>query len=119
LRSVKIKIFNRQYNIKSDADEDYIHHIASFIEEKVKEHTSSQIIDLNIPYPLLLAIFKITDDFFRTDTELEEFKNRAEDKSKRLVEILDDALSNSEAYVPESDEPEQSPSRTSQEELFK
>ena len=119
MKSVKIRIFNREYNIKSDADESYIKKIASHIEQKIKEHTPESI-DLNIPFPLLLAVFKITDDFFRTDKELEEFKNRAEDRSKRLVEILDGALSNKESFKPDSEgSTETTSSLLQQEELFK
>jgi cell division protein ZapA (FtsZ GTPase activity inhibitor) len=118
LRSVKIKIFNREYNIKTDADVEYINRIAFHIEEKIKEHTS-QVIDINIPFPLLLAVFKITDDFFRTDKELEEFKNRAEVRSKKLVEILDDALKNKKSFNTESDGSTKNPSLIQQEELFK
>ena len=124
MKSIKIKIYNREYNIKTDADEEYIHSLASFLEERLKENTS-QVIDLNIPYPLLLAVFQIADDFFRTKTELEEFKKRAEDRSKQLVRILDDALKNGDTYaagpeeeVSEVREPE-SHSNNQQEELFK
>ena len=118
MRSVKIKIFNREYNIKTDADESYVNKIAFHIEQKIKEHTSHSI-DLNIPFPLLLAVFKITDDFFRTDKELEEFKNRAEDRSKKLVEILDGALNNNESFKPNSEGGTENPSLIQQEELFK
>lgn len=119
MKSIKIKVYNREYNIKTDADEEYIHSLASFLEERLKENTS-QVIDLNIPYPLLLAIFKIADDFFRTKTELEEFKKRAEDRSKQLVRILDDALKNGDTFVPASDVEEPTGSSLSQqEELFK
>ena len=121
MKSIKIKVYNREYNIKTDADEEYIHSLASFLEERLKENTS-QVIDLNIPYPLLLAIFKIADDFFRTKTELEEFKKRAEDRSKQLVQILDDALENRDTFVPASDVDVNEPTRPSlsnQEELFK
>jgi CHAD domain-containing protein len=100
-------------------EKEYIHSLASFLEERLKENTS-QVIDLNIPYPLLLAIFKIADDFFRTKTELEEFKKRAEDRSKQLVQILDDALENGDTFVPASDvEQPTRPSLSNQEELFK
>jgi len=122
LKSIKIKIYNRDYNIKTDADEEYIHSLASFLEERLKE-TTSQVIDLNIPYPLLLAVFKIADDFFRTKTELEEFKKRAEDRSKQLVQILDDALRNGDSFSAAEDTGKQQeqpqPSDTQQEELFK
>lgn len=92
--------------------------MASHIEQKIREHTS-QAIDLNIPFPLLLAVFKITDDFFRTDKELEEFKNRAEDRSKKLVEILDDALKDKQPYSNKSDGNTKGPAPLQQEELFK
>ena len=47
---------------------------------------------LVIPRPFLLATLKIADDFFRMKKEFEEYKNRAEEKSKELVELLDRSL---------------------------
>jgi hypothetical protein len=51
-----------------------------------------------IPRPFLLATLKIVDDYFRLKREFEEFKNRAEERSRRLVEILDSSLGEKETF---------------------
>ncbi|HEY7535013.1 MAG TPA: hypothetical protein VH878_03620, partial [Thermodesulfobacteriota bacterium] len=51
-----------------------------------------------VPRPFLLATVKIVDDYFRLKREFEEFKNRAEESSKRLVEILDSSLGEKDSF---------------------
>ena len=92
MRRVNINVFNNDYLIKTDAEEDYVKQIAQFLEEKVRE-ISNDDLTLAIPRPFLLATLKIADDFFRLKNEFEEYKGRAEEKSKELVELLDSSLS--------------------------
>ena len=92
MRRVNINVFNNDYLIKTDAEEDYVKQIAQFLEEKVKEIADDDL-TLAIPRPFLLATLKITDDFFRLKNEFEEYKSRAEEKSRELVELLDSSLS--------------------------
>ena len=91
MRSVNINVFNNDYVIKTDAEEEYVREIALFLEDKVKEVTNDDV-TLVIPRPFLLATLKITDDFFRMKKEFEEYKGRAEEKSRELVELLDRSL---------------------------
>ena len=91
MRSVNINVFNNDYVIKTDAEEDYVREIALFLEDKVKEVTNDDV-TLVIPRPFLLATLKITDDFFRMKKEFEDYKGRAEEKSRELVELLDRSL---------------------------
>lgn len=91
MRRVNINVFNNDYLIKTDAEEDYVKEIAQFLEDKVKE-ISKDDTTLVIPRPFLLATLKIADDFFRMKKEFEEYRNRAEEKSKELVELLDRSL---------------------------
>ncbi len=90
MRSVRINILNKDYVVKTDAEEDYMKQLAQFLEEKVKELGAQEISD--IPYPFLLAAFKVTDDFFTAKKEIEEYRNRAKEKSRELVEILDGSI---------------------------
>lgn len=91
MKRVNINVFNNDYLIKTDAEEEYVKEIAQFLEQKVKE-VSKDDITLVVPRPFLLATLKITDDFFRMKKEFEDFKSRAEEKSKELVELLDESL---------------------------
>ena len=91
MRSVNINVFNNDYTIKTDAEEDYVREITLFLEEKVKEVTKEDL-TLAIPRLFLLATLKITDDFLRMKKEFEEYKSRAEEKSRELVELLDRSI---------------------------
>lgn len=91
MKSVNINVFNNDYIIKTDAEENYVREIAAFLEEKVKEVTNEDL-TLAIPRPFLLATLKITDDFLRMKNEFEEYKGRAEEKSRELVELLDKSI---------------------------
>ncbi len=97
MRRVKINVLNNEYFIKTDADEDYVREIANYVEEKIMEdfpHVGA----VTVPRPFLLATLKVVDDYFRLKREFEEFKNRAEEGSRRLVEILDNSLREEETY---------------------
>lgn len=96
MRRLKIKFFDVEYVIKTDAEEDYVREIASYLEQKVKE-ISQQEVSLPVPRSFLLAMLKITDDYFKVLRDFEDFKDGAEERSKRLVEILDNSLKEKEA----------------------
>ena len=96
MRQVNINVFNNDYLIKTDAEEDYVVQIANFLEQKVKE-VSKDDLTLVVPRPFLLATLKITDDFFRLQKEFEDYKSRADEKAKQLVELLEQSISKRES----------------------
>lgn len=96
MKRLKIRFFDIDYIIKTDAEEDYVREIASYLEQKVKE-ISQQENSLAVPRAFLLAMLKITDDYFKLSKDFEDFKDSAEARSKRLVEILDNSLKEKEA----------------------
>jgi len=103
VKRVKISLLNNDYQIKTDAEEEYVQEIARYLEDKVRE-VSPQAGAIVVPRPFLLATLKITDDYFRLRREFEEFKNRAEERSKSLVEILDIALKQNKTFDPKRQE---------------
>ena len=103
MKRVKISVLNNDYQIKTDAEEEYVQEIARYLEDKVRE-VSPQVGAIVVPRPFLLATLKIADDYFRLRREFEEFKNRAEEKSKSLVEILDFALKQNKTFDPKRQE---------------
>ena len=97
MRRLKIKFLDIDYVIKTDAEEDYVQKIASYLEDKVKE-ISKQESAMVVPRSFLLAMLKITDDYFKVERDFEEFKDRAEERSKRLVQILEGSLNENESF---------------------
>jgi len=103
MRRVRINVFNNDYFIKTDADEEYVSQIADYLEEKLKE-ASPDMDSITAPRPFLLATLKMADDYFRLKRDFEEFKNRAEERSKSLVEMLDNSIKSIEAFIPQGEE---------------
>ncbi|MCI0454271.1 MAG: cell division protein ZapA [Candidatus Dadabacteria bacterium] len=97
MKRVKINVLNNELSLLTDAEEEYVREISKFLEERVME-TSPDTGSLVVPRPFLLATVKIVDDYFRLKREFEEFKNRAEERSRRLVEILDSSLVEKETF---------------------
>lgn len=97
MNRLTIRFFDTDYVIKTDAEEEYVQKIASFIEEKVKEisNVESTIV---VPRAFLLAMLKITDDYFRVEKDFEEFKDRAEERTNRLLQILESSLTENESF---------------------
>ncbi len=97
MKRLKIRFFDNDYIIKTDAEEEYVQKIASFIENKVKEISKVEN-SMVVPRSFLLAMLKITDDYFRVEKDFEEFKDRAEERSNRLLPILESSLTESESF---------------------
>jgi len=97
VKRLKIRFFDNDYIIKTDAEEEYVQKIASFIENKVKEISKVEN-SMVVPRSFLLAMLKITDDYFRVEKDFEEFKDRAEERSNRLLQILESSLTESESF---------------------
>jgi len=103
MRRVKINVFNNDYFIKTDADEEYVSQIADYLEKKLKE-ASPGMDSISAPRPFLLATLIIADDYFKLKRDFEEFKNRAEERSKSLVEMLDSSIKSIETFIPQREE---------------
>jgi cell division protein ZapA len=97
VKRLTIRFFDIDYVIKTDAQEDYVQKIASFIEDKVREISKVES-SIVVPRSFLLAMLKITDDYFRVEKDFEEFKDRAEERSNRLLQILESSLKENESF---------------------
>lgn len=98
MKRLKIKFFDIEYFIKTDADESYVQEIASYLEKKIKEISGQEGGGAAVPRPVLLAMLKITDDYFKLLKDFKEFKESAEERSNRLVKILDNSLNDKETF---------------------
>lgn len=98
MRRLKIKFLNTEYVIKTDADEEYVQKIASFLEDKVKEISEKES-NIAVPRSFLIAMLKITDDYFKLGRDFDEFKDASEQRSQRLVQILEGSLKDSDPFT--------------------
>ena len=87
-QATTVEIFGREYKIKGFADEKYIVKVAKYVDEKMKElsSTSSMIAQDRLA---ILAALNIADELFRGREEASETFTLVEQKADELVQKLD------------------------------
>ena len=86
-RLVEIKVFGQTYTVKTDAEEDYIHEVAKYVNEKMDEilKKTKSVSTLNVA---ILTALNIADDLLREKEKrvalLEEVDAKARDLSKKI-----------------------------------
>ena len=87
-KDIYVEIVGQRYTIRSDLEEDYVQRIADYVNERVKEvlQTTKTVDTLNA---VILTALNIANDFFRIRNEREEVERWIEDKSGRLLGIID------------------------------
>ncbi len=91
MKSLKINFLGTEYIVKTDADEDYVRRLSTYLEDKVRS-SGKLPPNLRVPLPIFLASLRIADELFSVKSEFEEFKRSAEEKTRRLVDLVDRAL---------------------------
>ena len=63
-RTVEIKVFGQTYSVKTDAEEDHIHAVAKYVNDKIEEITKKTrtVSSLNVA---ILTALNIADDLLR------------------------------------------------------
>jgi cell division protein ZapA len=87
-KTTEIAIMGQKFMIKSDSDEDYVHRIAGFVDQKINEvmQSTKSVASLNVA---ILAAMNIADEYFRSQRNQEEKFVSAEKKIKDLIELID------------------------------
>jgi cell division protein ZapA len=86
-RLVEIKVFGQTYTVRSDAEEDHIHAVARYVNEKMEEvlKKTKSVSTLNVA---ILTALNIADDLLRERVKRLRFFNEVETKSRDLVEKI-------------------------------
>ena len=86
--STTVEIFGQTYNIKGEADSDYILELAGYVDTQMKEiakkHPKSSSNKISI-----LAALNIANEVFKLKEKEKNTNLLLEEKTKVLVEILD------------------------------
>ena len=88
---ITINILGKEYNIKSDVDENYAKQIGDCLNQKVEEivKTTKTVATLNI---LVLAAMNIANDYFQAKKLNEELITVIETKSGDLTRYIDSQI---------------------------
>lgn len=87
-KQIEIKVLGQKFTIRSDSDEDYVHEVAQFVDQKMTEVASSSktVSSLNIA---ILAAMNIADEFMKYKKDKEKVCDIAEKKIKSVIELID------------------------------
>jgi len=85
---IKINILGKEYNIKSDVEENYVTQLTEYLNQKVEEviKTTKTVATLNV---LILAAMNIANDYFLVKNLNEETINMVEIRSGNLTDYID------------------------------
>lgn len=87
-KPVKVKIFDHEYLIKSDEDDNQVLEIARFVNdifEEIKDNTEG----LSEAKTAILAAFHIASDYFQILKEHDELENEIQKRAKSLNYQID------------------------------
>jgi cell division protein ZapA len=92
-RLVEIKILGQTYTVKTDAEEDYIHEVARYVNEKMDEvlKKTKSVSTLNVA---ILTALNIADDLLKEKEKRRGLLQAVEIKSKDLVEKIELRIGN-------------------------
>ena len=87
IQNVRIEIFGKEYNIRGEADPQYIQRVAAYVDRKMRE------INEKLPLPSLsqvaiLASLNIADELLRERDERQRSATAVREKAGLLEELL-------------------------------
>ncbi len=87
MKTTKVDILGKEFNLKSDADEEHINQVVSYVKQKLEAVQQSQTMD--IISTVILAALNIADDYVQLKSERESLVNSIESRSLRLTNVID------------------------------
>lgn len=90
-KRIEVEIFGHRYPLRSEAPEDYVREVASFVDRtmrKVAERTGA-VSSLQVA---VLAALYIADEYIKGEREREELKKRLKEQVERLERFVAEEL---------------------------
>jgi len=87
-RVYTIKIFDQDFSIKTDADENRVHELAAYLQQrfdriKAAAHNASR------PDQMALTLLDVANDFFEVRDLLSEVKSEVESRSNQMISRIE------------------------------
>ncbi len=87
-RSVAVSIAGQRFTLKSDAEEAYVHSLASLVDEKIREVQRGA--KTAPPHAVaVLAALQLADELQRERARRVELRRRVRDRSRAIRDYLD------------------------------
>ena len=87
-KPIKVKIFNHEYLIKSDEDEEQVQNIAKFLNDRFRE-IREDTKDLSEGKTAILAAFHIASDYFQVLKERDDLVRDIQNRARSLNYQID------------------------------
>ena len=105
-QTIRVEIYNQNYSIRSDGDNDYIMNLADYVDGKMREIASGTLTVDSLKVAILAALH-IADEFHQLKMQQAQTDMQLASRSSECSELLDRILKNKDLTPPQELEIEQ------------
>ena len=88
-KPIKVSIMGQEYNIRTDADQNYIKKVAKFVEDRMKEIQNAAPDTTSQLRIAVLAAMNVTDEYFIVKRQKNEVVDKLESKTIAMSDFID------------------------------
>ena len=90
-KPIKVQIFDQPYNISGDLDEKYVHELARYVDQKMREVAdTTRMVDTQ--RVAVLAALAVADELQTLRADREEIEGKLRDRAQRCLTLVERAL---------------------------
>lgn len=90
-QSIRVEIYNQTYSIRSDGDNEYIMHLAEYVDGKMREISSGTLTVDSLKVAILAALH-IADEFYQLKNNVAQTDAQLASRSAECAAMLDRVL---------------------------
>ena len=94
-QSIRVEIYNQTYSIRSDGDNEYIMHLAEYVDGKMREISSGTLTVDSLKVAILAALH-IADEYYQLKNNIAQTDAQLASRSAECAEMLDRILKHKE-----------------------
>ena len=105
-QTIRVEIYNQNYSIRSDGDNEYIIDLAEYVDRKMREIASGTLTVDSLKVAILAALH-IADEYHQLKMQQQQTDMQLAARSAECTEMLDRVLKNKDMTPPQELEVEQ------------
>ncbi len=90
-KTVKVRVFDHEYVVKSGEDDEQVSRIAEYVNEKLREIKDNNM-ELSEKKIVILAALNITSEYFQLLNERDELLARLQQRTEALIYNIDSVM---------------------------
>jgi cell division protein ZapA len=91
VKKIKVRIFDHEYLIKSEEDDEQVSRIAEYVNEKLREIKDNDM-ELSEKKIVILAALNIASEYFQLLNERDELLARLQQRTEALIYNIDSIM---------------------------